>query len=93
VQRAPDGTDYGFRGEFREIVKSEKLVWTFEFEPWSGHISVQTVLLEKLGDKTKLRISMLFDTREDRDGMLESGMETGSAESYDRLEELVQGIR
>lgn len=32
VLRRPDGNQYGFRGEFREIKPPERIVWTFEFE-------------------------------------------------------------
>jgi len=34
----------------------------------------------------------VFDSREDRDGMLSSGMEKGMGESYDRLAELLAKV-
>jgi len=44
-----------------------------------------TLTLEDLGGKTKLTAHSLFDSVEDRDGMLQSGMEEGAAETWDRL--------
>src|SRR5439155_13688460 len=46
VQAGEDGQEFGFRGEFREIVRPELITWTFEFEPMPGHVSVQTVTFE-----------------------------------------------
>lgn len=89
VQRTPEGTEYGFRGEFREILPPERLVWTFEFEPMLGHLVVDTLTLEDLDERTRLRSISRFDSVEDRNGMINSGMEAGAAESYDRLEELL----
>ena len=49
-----------------------------------------TLTLEDLGGKTKLTTRALFDSVEDRDGMLQSGMEEGAAETWDRLAELLE---
>jgi len=87
VHRDPEGQEFGFRGEYREIVRPERLVWTFEFEPMPGHISVQTAAFEERDGVTTLRGTATFDSKEDRDGMLQSGMQEGMAESLDRLEE------
>jgi uncharacterized protein YndB with AHSA1/START domain len=87
VHLGPDGEEQGFRGEYRDIVPPERIVWTFEWEGLPGHISVDTLTLEELDGKTKLTASSVFDSVEDRDGMLKSGMEEGAAETYDRLAE------
>jgi len=89
LHRGPDGDEeHGFRGEYREIVPPERIVWTFEWEGMPGHVSVDTLTLEELGGgRTKLIAHSLFDSVEDRDGMLQSGMETGAAETWDRLAE------
>ena len=91
VHRGPDGVEeHGFRGEYREIVPPERIVWTFEWEGMPGHVSVDTLTLEDLaGGRTKLTARSLFDSVEDRDGMLQSGMEEGASETWDRLAELV----
>jgi uncharacterized protein YndB with AHSA1/START domain len=87
VQRGTDGTEFGFRGEFREIVPPEKIVWTFEFEGMPGHVSVQTLTLEEKDGRTTLTSRLEFPSTEERDGMLHSGMERGASDSMDRLEE------
>ena len=87
--RAPDGNDYGFRGEYREIEPPERIVQTFEFEGMPDHISVETATLEELDGKTKLTVTCLYQSVEDRDGHYNSGMETGMKESHDRLAELL----
>jgi uncharacterized protein YndB with AHSA1/START domain len=87
VTREPDGSENAFRGEFREIVEPEKIVQTFEWEGMPGHISVDTLTLVEQDGKTTVTSTSVFDSVEDRDGMLQSGMEQGANESYDRLEE------
>jgi uncharacterized protein YndB with AHSA1/START domain len=89
VQREADGTEYGFKGIFREIVPPERIVQTFEFEGMPGHIVTDTITLEEVDGKTRVTTTSLFDTVEDRDGMLNSGMESGANESWDRLAELL----
>lgn len=93
VQRDPEGNEYGFRGEYREVVPPERLVYTFEFEGMPGHILVETVTFEEQDGKTTVTSTALFDSVEGRDGMLESGMESGAIESWDRLEELLERLR
>jgi uncharacterized protein YndB with AHSA1/START domain len=92
VHRGPEGDIPGFRGEFREIVRPERIVWTFEWEGMPGHVSVQTATFEERDGKTTLTATALFDTTEDRDGMLESGMEEGAADTYDRLDEYLETL-
>ena len=93
VQSGSDGQEFGFHGEFREIVRPEWIVWTFEFEGMSGHVSVDTLTLEEHDGKTTLTATSVFDTVEDRDGMLQSGMESGAAESMDRLDEYLEVLK
>ena len=92
-QRDPEGNEYGFRGEFREVAPPERLVYTFEFEGMPGHILVETITFEEHDGKTTVSTTSVFDSIEDRDGMLESGMESGAIESWDRLAELVESLR
>ena len=89
VQRDADGNEYGFNGQYREIVPPERLAYTFEFEGMPGHMLLETVTFEEQAGKTKVQVLSLFDSVADRDGMLQSGMETGANESYDRLAELL----
>jgi len=92
VQRDADGHEYAFNGEYKEIVPPERLAYTFEFEGLPGHVLLETVTFEEQGDKTKVKVLSLFDSVEDRDGMLQSGMEAGANESNDRLAELLANV-
>jgi uncharacterized protein YndB with AHSA1/START domain len=85
VEHAPDGEQYAFRGEYREIQAPERIVQTFEFEGMPGHVCVETLELTEEGGKTTVTSVTRFDTKEDRDGMVASGMEHGARESYDIL--------
>lgn len=90
IHRDKEGNEYAFRGEYREIVPPEKITNTFEFEGWPGKISVEHATLEDLGNgRTRVTTRSVFASKEDRDGMLQSGMEEGAGESMDRLEELL----
>jgi uncharacterized protein YndB with AHSA1/START domain len=89
VSRDADGNETAFRGTYREVTPPERIVQTFEWEGMPGHVSVETAVLEDLGDRTRLTVTSVFDTTEDRDGMLGSGMEQGMNETYARLDELL----
>src|ERR671919_13844 len=93
VHRGPDGEEYGFRGEYREIVPPERIVWTFEFEGMPGQVTEETMTLEEHDGKTTFTTKSVFDSVEARDGMLESGMESGAAETMDRLDEYLEGLK
>ncbi len=89
VVRNPDGTETGFRGTYREVTAPERIVRTFEWEGMPGHVLVETVVFEDLGDRTKVTTTLLFHTTVERDGILASGMERGVNETYTRLDELL----
>jgi uncharacterized protein YndB with AHSA1/START domain len=89
ISRGQNGEEYAFRGEYLEVVPPERIVQTFEFEPMPGHIVTDAASFEERDGRTTLTAVSTFATKEDRDGMIETGMEAGAAESYDRLEELL----
>lgn len=93
VSGAPDGTKSAFRGEYREVVAPERIVQTFEWEPMAGHISVETATFTEQEGRTLLTIRSLFSSKEDRDGMVQSGMEEGLRETHDRFSELLAELR
>ena len=89
-RRDSDGSEMGVRGSYREIVRPERIVCTEQFDQawYSGEALITTVLAEQSG-KTLLTVTMLYESRETRDAVLKSPMESGVAASYDRLEALV----
>lgn len=93
IQRDEEGNEYIFSGVYREIVPTERLVYTFNFEAMPNHESVQTEIFEEYNGGTKLISNVLFQSVEDRDGMLKSGMEEGIMEINDRLNALLKEIQ
>lgn len=92
IQRDADGNEYAFRGEYREVTPPERLVHTFEFEPMPGVVGLVTTTFEDLGTQTRIVETNSFPDKASRDGIIESGMEEGAAELYDRLEALVMSM-
>jgi uncharacterized protein YndB with AHSA1/START domain len=84
-----DGTEQGFQGRYREVTPPERIVQTFEWDGMPGYVSVETTEFEDLGERTKVTTTTIFHTTEERDGMLESGMERGMNETYVRLDALL----
>ena len=87
VERDKEGAEHGFRGVYQELVRPERMVQTFEYEGMPGHISVDTMTLVEQDGKTTMTATTKFNSIEDRDGMLQSGMESGATEMWDRLAE------
>jgi uncharacterized protein YndB with AHSA1/START domain len=85
-----DGSEAAFCGVYREVTPSERIVQTFEYEGWPGYVSVDSAEFQDRGDGTTLVVSTTtFHTPEEREGMIESGMESGMNDLFDRLEELL----
>ncbi len=94
VSPGPEGEELSFYGEYREVTPPEAIEMTFEFSGAPGHVSVDRLELEELeGGRTKLVVTSSFDNKEDRDGMLHSGMEKGVTEGYAKLDKLVERLR
>ena len=93
VWRGPDGAEMGMGGVYREIVAPERLVATEAFDdPWySGEALDTTVLVEESG-KTTATTTVLYESEEIREAVLQSGMARGVAESYDTLAECLASI-
>lgn len=89
VEHGPEGV-HGFEGRFREVTPQERIVMTFEWDGMPGHPALDTAEFQDLGDgRTRVVSTSLFFTREERDGMLQSGMEQGLNQSYEALDRLL----
>ena len=89
VLRGPGGKEMGMRGVYRELAPPDRSVHMESFDDFPGEpAQVTTVLVEEDG-KTTLTATVLSPSREVRDAMIQSGMEHGAAESYDKLAELL----
>lgn len=88
-----EGQTHGFEGRFREVTPEERVVQTFEWDGMPGHTVLETLTLEDLGDgRTRIVNVSLFFTTEERDGMLQSGMEGGLNESYAALDRVLASM-
>ena len=83
-----NGKEFGTGGIYREILPPERIVHTEKMDGQPGEALVTNSLTEQAG-RTTLTLTMLFDSKEIRDGALQSGMEKGVAISYDRLAEML----
>jgi len=93
VWRHSDGREMGMGGVYREIVIPERVVATEKFdEAWYPGEAVGTLVLVERDGETTLTQTMLYDSRQTRDAVLKSPMETGVAASYDRLEKIVPSM-
>jgi uncharacterized protein YndB with AHSA1/START domain len=85
-----DGSEMGIGGVYREIVPQERIVCTEAFDKaWYPGEAVGTLVLSEQGGKTTITQTMLYESREARDGVLKTPMEKGVAMSYDRLADLL----
>ena len=87
-----DGHVYTFFGVNHEVLAPERIIGTFEFDglPERGHVIMGKTSFEELpGGRTRLVHQSVFFSVEDRDGMVQSGMERGVTEGYEKLDELL----
>ena len=89
IHRDADGNEFAFHGVFHGTPSPDSTVRTFEYEGAPGHISLETLTLKEDGDKTLVRTNAVFQSVEDRDAIIASGMESGVNEGMERLDELL----
>ena len=96
VQTLPNGMEFYFNGVCHEHSAPDRIIQTFEFEglPEKGHVVLETTRFEALaGDRTRVTVQSVFQSVADRDGMVQSGMEKGVVDSYERLDEMIADRR
>lgn len=90
----PEGAGMTMSGVYREVVPPERCVRTERFEsacfPAMGE-QVATLVLTEQGEKTSLTLTVLYPSREARDGALAGGMDKGLGAGYDRLDAILAG--
>jgi uncharacterized protein YndB with AHSA1/START domain len=88
VLQGPNGRSMGMSGVYRELAPPERSVHMESFDDYPGASQVTTILTEHEG-RTTLTATVLAESKEIRDAVIQSGMEHGAAESYDKLAELL----
>jgi len=93
VHRDPEGGEWAFNGTFHTVRDNEFAVQTFEFEGVPDVVAIEAMTFEDLGGgRSRLTGHSTYPSVEARDGIVESGMETGLSEGYERLDDLL-GVR
>ena len=99
VSEADNFGEIGFRGEYRELVPNERIVWTEFYEGVPEGVAeedattVNTATLTELDGRTQLTVLIQAPNKTARDAIIESGMEAGMQDAYDLLEEVAQSLR
>ena len=85
--------EVGFHGEYREIERPTRVVYTEAYEGIpdpDDHAAVNIVTLDEADGVTTMKVLVQHNSQEDRDMVLATGMESGMQVSYDRLEDLIR---
>jgi uncharacterized protein YndB with AHSA1/START domain len=96
VMTANEGFEVAFHGTYREIVPNERIVSTELYEGvpdvTEDDATVNTVTFEEVDGRTTLTTLVECRTKEIRDAIIESGMEGGMQEAFDKLEEVARSL-
>jgi uncharacterized protein YndB with AHSA1/START domain len=93
THRDPAGNEYGFHGVFHGTPSIDNLVQTFEFEGAPGHVSLDSVTFEERDGRTIARVRAVYQSVEDRDATVQSGMAAGMDAGYNRLDALLEQLK
>jgi len=91
----PGGEAMSLRGVYRQVVPPERVVRTESFEfgcATQAGEQLATLVLTEEADKTCLTLTVLYPSKEARDGTLASGMEHGVGAGYDRLDAILAAL-
>ena len=89
----PTAGTWGFHGVFHGPQTADQMIQTFEFEGVPGHVSISELKIEDLGNgRSRATTHVVFMSLADRDGMVQSGMEFGVVQGFERLDELAASL-
>ncbi len=84
--------EFGFHGSFHEVRPNEVIVQTFTFEGVPDGVTLDRARFEELPHgRTRLTVTSLVGSFEERAAILASGMDHGVREGYEKLDELLRG--
>jgi uncharacterized protein YndB with AHSA1/START domain len=93
VMIAHGGFEVAFHGEYREIVPDERIVSTEVYEGMPDASALDTMTLAEADGRTTLTTLVQLSSKEHRDAYIDSGMEAGMQEAFDRLERVAVSLR
>ncbi|HET6511499.1 MAG TPA: SRPBCC domain-containing protein, partial [Candidatus Kapabacteria bacterium] len=83
----------GMGGEFLEVNAPKRYAATEKFdEAWYDGAATSSVDFTEINGTTTVTMTVRYDSKEIRDKVLESPMETGVSAGYDLLEQLLANI-
>ena len=93
-RKAAKGIEMGVGGIYKEIIPQERIVCTERFDDlwYDGEALITTIFLQQ-GERTTLSINIRYESQETRDAVLKTPMESGVAESYNNLAELLATLQ
>jgi uncharacterized protein YndB with AHSA1/START domain len=95
VMVTENGFEVAFHGEYHELVPDERIVSTEIYEMPDGDSppTMNTATFEETNGRTTLTIVVQCPSKELRDTIIDSGMEGGLQEAFDRLEQVAVSLR
>ena len=93
---APGGSEFVMEGTFSQIVEPELIVTTAAIDEGEGDGEPSEVVLtyafDDLGGKTKLTLTIEYETAEDRDRHVEMGVVLGWNSNFDCLDDYLPSV-
>ena len=89
VSRGADGDELAWHGTYHRIVPPERIESTEVFEGFPDAESFNTMTLVEADGITTLQTLVRHSNQANRDGHVQSGMETGMQQTFDRLDDLL----
>jgi uncharacterized protein YndB with AHSA1/START domain len=89
IQHDMQNNEFAFHGVFHSLDANKQIISTFEWEGMPGHVILVTTNFEDEGMWTIVTQRNVFQSVEDRDGMMQQGMEQGTIEGDERFNELL----
>lgn len=91
IHTGQDGEAHQFRGSFHSVDAPNSIVQTFEYLGYPGPVNLEWMTFEDTGNgRTRLVQHAVTQSVENRDALIQSGMEQGVREGYERLDELLR---
>jgi uncharacterized protein YndB with AHSA1/START domain len=92
VMGGGDRPEFGFHGEYRELVENQRIVSTEVYEGAPDAESLNTLTLTEQAGRTTMTVLIQHQSRANRDAVLEAGMESGMNAALDQLEQVARSL-
>ena len=87
------GTEMGMSGIYKEVVIPERTVCTELFDDaWYAGIGIVTTVFTDQQDQTTVTMTIRYESRDAREGVMKTGMQAGVQQSFDSLAELLETL-